>query len=129
VDGSQRLATLLATQVARVRFPVPASPTFRVEKVAFFSNPASGGTFSSTANEILKWVKTIAVASSLWRLRGRLDCPCRPLPGSESDSDVKTDKTKGVPASCGLGPRRMWGTAWKSLCKFVTTELFQRINA
>jgi hypothetical protein len=30
------LAMVLATQVARVRFPVPARPTFRVEKVAFF---------------------------------------------------------------------------------------------
>jgi hypothetical protein len=40
---------LFATQVARVRVPVPARPTFRVEKVALFCNPASGGTFSSTA--------------------------------------------------------------------------------
>jgi hypothetical protein len=29
--------------------------------VAFFCNPASGGTFSSTAIEIIKWVKKIAV--------------------------------------------------------------------
>jgi hypothetical protein len=33
-----------------------------VEKVALFCNPASGGTFSSTAIEIIKWVKKIAVA-------------------------------------------------------------------
>jgi hypothetical protein len=33
---AERLATLLATQVARVRFPVPARPTFSVEKVALF---------------------------------------------------------------------------------------------
>jgi hypothetical protein len=33
--------------------------------VAFFCNPASGGTFSSTAIEIIKWVKKIAVAVSL----------------------------------------------------------------
>jgi hypothetical protein len=56
--------SLLATQVARVRFPVPARPTFSVEKVALFCNPASGGTFSSTAIEILKWVKKIAVAQA-----------------------------------------------------------------
>jgi hypothetical protein len=54
------------TQVARVQFPVPARPTFRVEKVALFCNcnPASGGTFSSTAIEIIKWVKKIAVAQA-----------------------------------------------------------------
>jgi hypothetical protein len=45
---AERLATLLATKVARVRFPVPARPMFRVEKVALFCNPASGGTLSST---------------------------------------------------------------------------------
>jgi hypothetical protein len=43
-------------------------------------------------------------------------------------SEVKTDKSKGVPASCGLGPRRTWNSAWKSLSKFVSPELFQRIN-
>jgi hypothetical protein len=37
---------------------VLARPTFRVEKVALFCNPASGGTFLSTAIEIIKWVKT-----------------------------------------------------------------------
>jgi hypothetical protein len=35
-----------------------------VEKVALFCNPASGGTFSSTAIEIIKWVKKIAVAQA-----------------------------------------------------------------
>jgi hypothetical protein len=29
---------------------------FRVEKVALFCNPAVGGTFSSTAIEIIKWI-------------------------------------------------------------------------
>jgi hypothetical protein len=52
---AERLATLLATQVARVRLPVPERPTFRVEQVALFCNPASGGTHSSTAIEIIKW--------------------------------------------------------------------------
>jgi hypothetical protein len=59
---AERLATLLATQVDRVQFPVPARPPFRVKKVALFCNPASGGTFSSTAIEIIKWVKKIAEA-------------------------------------------------------------------
>jgi hypothetical protein len=35
------MVPLLATQVTRVRFPVPARPTFRVKKVALFCNPAS----------------------------------------------------------------------------------------
>jgi hypothetical protein len=35
---------------------------FRVENVALFWNPVSGGTFSSTAIEIIKWVKKFAVA-------------------------------------------------------------------
>jgi hypothetical protein len=85
--------------------------------------------FSSTAIEIIKWVNFFAVAISLWRLQGRLDCRCRPLPGPESHSEIKTDKSKGVPASCGLGPHRTWNTAWKSIPKFVTPELFLRINA
>jgi hypothetical protein len=58
----ERLATLPATQVARVQFPDPDRPTFSVEKVALFCNPAAGGTFSSTAIEIIKWVKKFAVA-------------------------------------------------------------------
>jgi hypothetical protein len=32
--------------------------------VALFCNPASGGTFSSTAIEIIKWVKEFAVAQA-----------------------------------------------------------------
>jgi hypothetical protein len=35
-----------------------------VKKVALFCNPASGGMFSSTAIEIIKWVKNIAVAQA-----------------------------------------------------------------
>jgi hypothetical protein len=62
---AERLVPLLATQVAPVRFPVPARPTFRVEKVALLCNPASsGGTFSSTAIEIIEWVKQFAVAQA-----------------------------------------------------------------
>jgi hypothetical protein len=59
---AERFVPLLAMQVARVLFPVPARPTFRVEKVAIFCNPASGGTFSSTAIAIIKWVNKFAVA-------------------------------------------------------------------
>jgi hypothetical protein len=58
------LVPVLATKAARVQFPVPARPMLRVEKVALFCNPASGGTFSSTAIEIIKWVKKIAVAQA-----------------------------------------------------------------
>jgi hypothetical protein len=61
---AERLVPMLATQVARVRFPVPARSTFRVEKVAFFCNPASGGTLSSTAIEIIKWVKNNCSSAS-----------------------------------------------------------------
>jgi hypothetical protein len=40
-------------------------PTFRVEKVSLFCNPASGGTFLSTAIEIIKWAaKFFAVAQA-----------------------------------------------------------------
>jgi hypothetical protein len=61
---AERLLSLFATQVARVRFLVLARPTFSVEKVALFCNPASGGTFSSTAIEITKWVDKFAVAQA-----------------------------------------------------------------
>jgi hypothetical protein len=54
---AERLVPLLATQVARIRFLVPARPSFRVGKVAFFCYPASGSTFSSTDIEIIKCVK------------------------------------------------------------------------
>jgi hypothetical protein len=35
-----------------------------VEKVVFFCNPGSVGTFSSTAIEIIKWVEKIALAQA-----------------------------------------------------------------
>jgi hypothetical protein len=60
----ERVVPLLATQVAWVRFPVPARPMFRVEKVYLICNPASGGTFSSTAIENIKWVNKFAVAQA-----------------------------------------------------------------
>jgi hypothetical protein len=58
---AEQLVPLLALQVARVRFLVPARPMFRAEKSALFCNPASVGTFSSTAIEIIKCVEKIAV--------------------------------------------------------------------
>jgi hypothetical protein len=61
---AERLVSLLATQTSRVRFTVPARPMFRVEKVALFCDPASEGTFSSTAIEIIKRVKLFAVAQA-----------------------------------------------------------------
>jgi hypothetical protein len=56
---AERLVPLLATQRAGVRFPVPARPSFSVEKVALFFNPASGSTLSSTTIEIIKWIKKL----------------------------------------------------------------------
>jgi hypothetical protein len=35
-----------------------------VEKVALFCNPALEGTFSSTAIEVIKWVKQFAIAQA-----------------------------------------------------------------
>jgi hypothetical protein len=61
---AERVVPLFTTQVARVRFPVPARPMFRVVKVSLFCNSASGGTLSSTAIEIIKLVKKIAVAQA-----------------------------------------------------------------
>jgi hypothetical protein len=51
------LAHMLATQVAWVRSSVLANPTISVKKLALFCNPAPGGTFSSTAIEIINWLK------------------------------------------------------------------------
>jgi hypothetical protein len=61
---AERLVPLLATQVALVRFLVPTRPTVRSEKLAVLFNPASGGTVSSTAIEIIKWIKKFAVAQA-----------------------------------------------------------------
>jgi hypothetical protein len=61
---AERLVPLLVTQVALVRFPIPARPTFKWKKLALFCNPASGGTLSSTAIEVIKWVKFFAVVQA-----------------------------------------------------------------
>jgi hypothetical protein len=53
--------------------PGPGQTYVLCGKVALFCNPASGGTLSSTAIEIIKWVKKIAVAQAKcptsWGLR------------------------------------------------------------
>jgi hypothetical protein len=36
--------------------------------VSLLCNPASGGTFSSTAIEIIKWVNFFAIERGLWRI-------------------------------------------------------------
>jgi hypothetical protein len=60
VDGrASRDAACHAGGPGLIPGPAPARPTFTVEKVALFCNPASGGTFSSTAIEIIKWVKKL----------------------------------------------------------------------
>jgi hypothetical protein len=58
---AERLETLPAMQVVLDRFPVPARPTLSVEKL-LFSVTLLRGTFSSTAIEIIKWVKNFPVA-------------------------------------------------------------------
>jgi hypothetical protein len=49
--------------------PGPGQTYVKCGKVALFYNPASGGTFSSTAIEIIKWVKCFAVAKVCGDLR------------------------------------------------------------
>jgi hypothetical protein len=44
--------------------PGPGQTYVYCGKVALFCKPASGGTFSSTEIEIIKWVKKIAVAQA-----------------------------------------------------------------
>jgi hypothetical protein len=61
---AEHLVTLPAKQVAWDRFPVPDRPTFSVEKWLFSVTLRQGGTFSSTAIEIIKWVKFFAVAQA-----------------------------------------------------------------
>jgi hypothetical protein len=60
---AERFAPLLATQVARVRSPVPARLTIGMKKLALFCNPASVHPFSSTATEIINRLK-FAVAKA-----------------------------------------------------------------
>jgi hypothetical protein len=74
-------------------------PTFRVEKVALFCNPASGGTFSSTTIKIIKWVNFLHL------------CKQR------------------CPTSWGLGPQKTWNTACQRSQYCTKAKLFQRINA
>jgi hypothetical protein len=57
---AERLMTLPTTQVAWVRLPVPARPTFSVVKW-LFSVTLRQAPASSTAIELIKWVKIFAV--------------------------------------------------------------------
>jgi hypothetical protein len=42
----------------------PGQTYVKVEMVALFCNPVSGGTFSNKAIEIIKWVKKLALAQA-----------------------------------------------------------------
>jgi hypothetical protein len=59
--------------------------------VALFCNPASGGTFSSTAIEIIKWVEKFAVAQA------KVTHILRPGKASE-----KTPKGDILPSLCEI---------------------------
>jgi hypothetical protein len=61
---SERLTTLLATQVARVQFPVPPDLRLEWKRWLFSVTLRQGGMFSSTAIEIIKWVVKFAVAQA-----------------------------------------------------------------
>jgi hypothetical protein len=52
-----------------------------VEKVALFCNPGSGGTFSGTAIEIIRWVEKFAV--------GQAKVPHILRPGKKSEKTPK----------------------------------------
>jgi hypothetical protein len=58
---AERLETLPAMRVQVVLGSIPARPTLSVEKL-LFSVTLHRGTFSSTAIDIIKWVKNFAVA-------------------------------------------------------------------
>jgi hypothetical protein len=122
---AERLVPLPATLLARVWSPVPDRPMIIVEKLALFCIPASGGTLQALQLHCTVRLK-LCSSQGLWRLWGRLICQCRPSPGLGSNSEVKTAKSKGVPASCGLGLRRTWNSAWESLHKFVSPKLFKK---
>jgi hypothetical protein len=64
---AERLETLPAKQVAWVRFPVAANPTYSVEKLLFFVTLPPGARCKH-CNCTVYLDKKIAVASSLWRL-------------------------------------------------------------
>jgi hypothetical protein len=44
--------------------PGPGQTYVKYGKVALFCNPASGGTFSNTAIEILKWVEKLVIGQA-----------------------------------------------------------------
>jgi hypothetical protein len=61
---AERLVTLPAKQMAWVRFPVTARPTFSVEKWLFSVTLRQGARSQGTAIEIIKRVKIFAVAQA-----------------------------------------------------------------
>jgi hypothetical protein len=67
-----------------------AQPDLRlVRKNCLFSNPATRGHVASTAIELYSWINYFWSCQGLLRFLGRLDCRCRPLPGSGSDNEAK----------------------------------------
>jgi hypothetical protein len=58
---AERLATLPALAGGSRSIPGSGQTYVECGKVALFCNPASAGTFSSTAIEIIKWVNIFAV--------------------------------------------------------------------
>jgi hypothetical protein len=92
--------TLTAKQVAWVLFPVPARPTFSVEKWLFSVTLRRGTHCKQCKIALYNWIKKIAVASSLWRLEVGLSVMTLVFiqtwcPGS--DFKVKTVESKDVP--------------------------------
>jgi hypothetical protein len=81
---------LPATQVARIRSPISDSPTISVEKVALFCNPASGGTFSSNAFEIINRLKFAVAQAKVTHILS---------PGKASE---KTPKGVILPSLCEI---------------------------
>jgi hypothetical protein len=57
---AERLVSLLATQVARIRFPVLARPMFRVEKVDLFCNSGQGSQGPSRLKVRIEVFRTIS---------------------------------------------------------------------
>jgi hypothetical protein len=106
---ADRLTPLRVTQVDRVSGP--ARPTISAKKMPFLL-PCVRGHVASTANALYNWIKNCSSQSlwGAWNVGAEPPPPPPPL-GPESDSKVKTDESKGFPASCGLGTRRTWYTS------------------
>jgi hypothetical protein len=84
--------------------------------VALFCNPASGGTFSSTAIDIIKWVKKIALAQA------KLTHILRPGKASE-----KTPKGVIPPSLCEISQNAEEKNGLKCQ-KHTTVDLFGKLQ-